>query len=73
MAKLSAIKEAVPPQPPAQKFFSIRRVDGGWIFETIKVKDGLIIEHEKSQPDLKIIAMEKMKIANFNYWSRELE
>lgn len=61
------IVEKVP--SPVYKAFSIERVKGGWVHVTITFQDGQITEIVYSEPDLKVIIIEKFKIEAFKYWS----
>lgn len=56
------------------KAFSIIRAPGGWSHLTIDISiDGngspTVTNIEASQPDVKAVAIEKLKISNFKYWT----
>lgn len=50
---------------PLRKAFSLERATSGWVFLTI-FRDDMdnIVRIERSEPDLKILAIEKFKIAS---------
>ncbi len=55
---------------PRRQAFSIERGLHGWCFVTITyTDDGKTVEVERSQPDLKVMALEKFKIAAAKYWN----
>ncbi len=53
-----------------RKAFSVERAPGGWVFVTVYYNDdNKIIEVKKSEPDIKPIILEKLKIAQFHHWT----
>jgi hypothetical protein len=55
-----------------KKAFTVERVPGGWSFVTFGYDDmqkGKMVEVERSQPDMKAMTIEKLKINLFKYWS----
>lgn len=71
-----------PPQPtPAApqltyKSFTVLRAQGGWsmITTTIEVDaagNPQVTNVEKTQPDIKAVALEQFKIAAYNYWTAQ--
>jgi len=60
-----------------RKAFTIERIAGGWSFVTLTYESdngmgevvGEIVAVERSEPDLKVIILEKFKIAAFKYWN----
>ncbi len=69
MAKIKLDPKEEASVTPIQKAFTVERVAGGWQFITLMFQDGQIIDIERSEPDLKAVALEKFKIAAFKYWS----
>ncbi len=71
MSKPKEIRQEIPVElyPALEKTFTIRRVKQGWVFVAITLKDGNIVDIDRSEPDLKAVAIEKFKIASFKYWS----
>lgn len=52
-----------------RKAFTIEKGDGGWSLVTVTYEGKKILDIERTEPDLKAIAIEKFKIAAFRYWS----
>lgn len=75
MAK--APKAAEPTAPKSvkkpRKAFTLERAAKGWALVTVTYQDegdvGEIVEIERSQPDLKMIMIEKFKLAALRYWT----
>ncbi len=63
--KIESVKEPA----PLLKAFSIERKNGNWIMVTIHYRDGKIEKIVESEPDLKMVAIERFKIQAFQYWS----
>lgn len=62
---------SVEPQKPTEYLtaFTMERVKGGWSFVKVTFKDNELISVEKSEPDLKIVVIERIKIASAKYWN----
>lgn len=54
---------------PICKAFSLERVKHGWVFITITFRGNEILEVERCEPDLKVIIIEKYKIASQRYFN----
>ncbi len=54
---------------PIYKAFSIDRVKHGWVFITITYSGNEIVAIERCEPDLKVIIIEKYKIASQRYFN----
>lgn len=52
------------------KAFTMERGRHGWVLATLTYSDdGKLLDIERSEPDLKMIIIEKFKIAAFKYWT----
>lgn len=66
---LPYVEKIKPDVDVLQKAFNVARVEGGWVFNEYSLKNNQIDNIETSEPDLKSVAIEKLKIAQFKYWS----
>lgn len=64
-----ALKETKP-----RRAFTVERVEGGWRFVTFTYATDAagdrIVSVTRTEPDLKAITIEALKIAVFNYWTK---
>jgi len=64
---------ATEPTAPIRQVHAVERVDGGWIMVTLHYRENElgaeVVKIEKTVPDIKPMAIEKLKIASFKYWS----
>ena len=65
--------EVMPLEPqkpqPYMIAYTIERVVGGWSLVKVCFKDNELISVEKSEPDLKAVAVERLKIDSVKYWN----
>lgn len=62
-------KKKIETEPPVQKAFTLERGEGGWSFVLLTFQGDKVLGAEKSEPDLKAVAIEKFKINAFKYWN----
>ena len=58
------------PETRITKAFSIERVKDGWVFVELGLEDGKIVSVTKTEPNIKAIAVDRFKLAAFDYWSK---
>lgn len=54
---------------PIKKAFTIERKDGNWVLVELHYRGNQIVDVIKTEPDLKMVAIERFKINSFKYWS----
>lgn len=57
------------PLPMIHVAFTMERVPGGWSLVKVVFTDDKIISIEKSEPDLKMVIIEKIKIQSVKHWN----
>lgn len=57
---------------PPQIAVSLQKTKLGWVVSRLEIADGKVVKEEKTQPDLRAIALEHLQREMYaNFWSEQ--